>query len=248
MSIDACAELVRRGDPDRFRAVLAAPPAMRGRLFVLYAFNLEVARGPWVSAEPLIGQMRLTWWREVVANAASGAARAHEVAGPLHGLIREAGLPVAVMDRLVAARTWDLGSEPFADAAAFDGYLEDTAGGLMWLAVKACGGADEGGARALGWAAGLAALLKAAPELAARGRVPLVDDARGALRELAAEGLRRLDRAAGLRSPAALAGWMARPVLRRVMMDPGAVAAGRLGFSEVRRRGRLMWCAFTGQI
>jgi phytoene/squalene synthetase len=248
MSIEACADLVRRGDPDRFLAVMAAPRAVRGRLFVLYAFNLEVARAPWVSAEPLIGRMRLAWWREVVANAASGAARAHEVAGPLHALIREASLPPEVLDRLVAARERDAEGAPFGDRAAFEGYLEDTAGGLMWLAVRACGGTQEAAARALGWAAGLAAYLAAVPALAARGRVPLVDDAPAALCALAGEGLARLDRAAGLRSPAALAGWMARPVLRRVRADPAAVDGGRLGFSEFARRGRLLWCALRGRV
>ena len=112
MSVAACAELVSRGDPDRFRAVLAAPVEARAQLLPLYAFNLEVARAPWVTQEPLIAEMRLQWWRDVVENAASGAARAHEVAGPLHDLIRDFGLPVAVLDRLIAARRWDIHREP----------------------------------------------------------------------------------------------------------------------------------------
>ena len=44
MSLDACARLVERGDPDRFRVAMAAPPSAREALFPLYAFNLEVAR------------------------------------------------------------------------------------------------------------------------------------------------------------------------------------------------------------
>ncbi len=248
MSIAACAELVRKGDPDRFLAVMAAPAAVRARLFVLYAFNLEVARAPWVSEQPLMGQMRLTWWRDVVENAASGAARAHEVAGPLHDLIREAALPVDVLDRLVAARHWDLASEPFTDDAALWTYLDDTAGGLMWLAVRACGGADETAARALGQAAGLAAFLRAVPELAARGRAPLPDRAPEAIRALAAGGLARLDTGRGLRSPAKLAAWMARPVLTRARRDPAAVLAGRLAPSEFARRGGLLWSGLTGRI
>lgn len=248
MSVAACAELVRRGDPDRFLAVMAAPPAVRGRLFVLYAFNLEVARAPWVSDQPLIGQMRLTWWREVVENAASGAAKAHEVAGPLHDLIREAGLPVAVLDALVAARGWDLAAEPFADAAALWDYLDDTAGGLMWLALRACGGTDEAAARALGQASGLAAFLRAVPELAARGRVPLWDASDDTIRSLAAEGLSRFGRGRALRSPAALSGWLTGPVLRRAAREPAAVTQGGLLPSEFVRRGRLLWAAVSGRL
>ncbi len=69
MSLAACAALVERGDPDRFLAVMAAPAWARARLFPLYAFNLEVARAPWVTEEPMIAEMRLQWWRDVVESA-----------------------------------------------------------------------------------------------------------------------------------------------------------------------------------
>ena len=49
MSVAACAALVERSDPERYLAVMAAPVWARERLFPLYAFNLEVARAPWVS-------------------------------------------------------------------------------------------------------------------------------------------------------------------------------------------------------
>jgi phytoene synthase len=165
MSIDACALLVQRGDPDRFAAVMAAPVWARQLLFPLYAFNLEIARAPWVAQEPLVAEMRLQWWRDVVDAAQSGAAKAHEVAAPLHGLIVEAGLPVEVLDRLIAARRWDCWREPFDDAAALESYLDDTGGGLMWLAARALGAPDgaEAAVRAYGWAAGLANFLRAVP-------------------------------------------------------------------------------------
>jgi 15-cis-phytoene synthase len=57
MTVNACAALVQRGDPDRFAAVMAAPVEARARLFVIYAWNLEVARAPWVTSEPLIAEM-----------------------------------------------------------------------------------------------------------------------------------------------------------------------------------------------
>ncbi|MBN8632925.1 MAG: squalene/phytoene synthase family protein, partial [Rhodobacterales bacterium] len=130
MSVAACAELVQRGDPDRFRAVMAAPRDARAQLFPLYAFNLEVARAPWVTQEPLIAEMRLQWWRDVVENAASGAARAHEVAGPLHEVIQDFGLPVEVLDKVIAARRWDIHRDPHEGAGALDAYLDETGAGL----------------------------------------------------------------------------------------------------------------------
>ena len=246
MSLEACAEIVQRGDPDRFAAVMAAPTAARARLFPLYAFNLEVARAPWVSKEPMIGEMRLQWWRDVVAEPAP---RAHEVAGPFHALIQEAALPLAVIDRLIEARIHDVYGEPFADGAAFDAYLDDTAGGLMWLAAKACGGTDESAARALGWAMGLANYLRAVPELEARGRQPLPDGRAEAVQALAKDGLQRLAMAKG-RVPvaAALAAWQARGLLRQVVANPALVANGAMGLSEFALRGGLLWAAFTGRV
>ena len=246
MSLEACAEIVQRGDPDRFAAVMAAPTAARARLFPLYAFNLEVARAPWVSKEPMIGEMRLQWWRDVVAEPAR---RAHEVAGPFHALIQEAALPLAVIDRLIEARIHDVYGEPFADGAAFDAYLDDTAGGLMWLAAKACGGTDESAARALGWAMGLANYLRAVPELEARGRQPLPDGRAEAVQALAKDGLKRLATAKG-RVPvaAALAAWQARGLLRQVVANPAVVANGAMGLSEFALRGGLLWSAFTGRV
>ena len=73
----ACAAIVERGDPLRFRTAMLAPVAQRGALFALYAFNVEVSRAPWVTKEALIAEMRLQWWRDVVAEPSP---RAHEVA------------------------------------------------------------------------------------------------------------------------------------------------------------------------
>lgn len=248
MTIDACASLVERGDPDRFAAVMAAPVAARARLLPLYAFNMEIARAPWVTREPMIAEMRLQWWRDAVAE---DRPRAHEVAGPLHALIQKAGLPVPVLDAAIAARRWDVYGDPFADRAEFDGYLDATGGGLMWLAAVAAGAgpAVEPAARDLGWAAGLAGFLRAVPELQARGRVPLLDWGPEAVVGLARNGLARLARARQGTVPraAALAAWQTSKLLRQVVADPRRVSAGSLGLSEFDRRRLLVWQAMTGR-
>ena len=253
MTVAACAALVERGDPDRFRAVMAAPRDVRAQLFPLYAFNLEIARAPWVTEEPLIAEMRLQWWRDVVANAASGAARAHEVAGPLHDLVRDFGLPADDLDRLIAARRWDIHREPHQDLQALEVYLEDTGAGLMWLAGRALGAPDiaEAPIRAYGWASAAAAYLRAVPALVSRGRQPLPEGV--AARDLARLGLARLatarlDRKAvpkGAR-PALLAGWQVEPLLRQALAQSG-VDQGAVELAEFRRRGGLLWQTVTGR-
>jgi 15-cis-phytoene synthase len=247
VTVAACAELVERGDPDRFRAVMAAPVEARAQLFPLYAFNLEVARAPWVTQEPLIAEMRLQWWRDVVENAESGAARAHEVAGPLHELIRDFGLPVEVMDRLIAARRWDIHHEPHDGVDGLTAYLEDTGAGLVWLAARALGAPDaaEAPVRAYGWASAAAAYIRAVPALEARGRQPMPEGF--GIPELAYRGLDKLVQARKARkvvpkevAPALLVGWQSERLLRQVV-------AGRSSphLSEARKRWGLLWQAFT---
>ena len=248
MSLNDCAILLEKGDPDRHLAVLAAPVAARSRLLPLYAFNLEVARVPWVTKEPLVAEMRLQWWRDAIEHEASGAARAHEVAGPLHDLMREAALPRKVLDQMVAARRWDCWREPFDDLAALETYLDQTGAGLMWLSALALGApaTAEQAVRAYGRAAAMAGFLRAAPELQARGRHPIPAGADVAA--LAQKGLGWLAEARAERAtvpasvrPAMLAGWQAQGVLRRL-------AAGEPAeLSEFSRRGGLLWQAFSGR-
>jgi phytoene/squalene synthetase len=241
--------MVQRGDPDRWLALMAAPAGARGALAVLYAFNLELARAPWVAREPLLARMRLQFWREVVTEA--DRPRAHEVAGPLVRLIRDRGLPAALFEAMIAAREAEAEGAHLADAGALRAFVTGTSGALMALAVRALGGAADEVARGYGAAQGMANYLLAVPAIRAAGRAALPSGA--AVRDLAAAGLEDLARArvgraavAGPARPALLAAWRAGPVLRRAMADPEGVEAGRLVQSEFARRGGLLWAALRG--
>ncbi|MCW1919581.1 squalene/phytoene synthase family protein [Rhodobacter sp. KR11] len=243
-------EIVQRGDPDRFAATLALPSGLQGRLWPLWAFNLEVARAPWVSSNPLIAEMRLQFWADVVEEAAP---RAHEVAGPLHGLLTQAPALRAVLAQLIEARRQDIARERFSDSG-LDAYLEATSAGLLWAAALACEAPPEAETafRALGWALGLANFLRALPELQARGWQALDTDP-AALRLKAAEGLNHLaiaraqKGAMGRAAPVAVYGWQAGGLLRLAHDNPLRVGEGKLALSEFRRRGGLIWTAFTGR-
>ncbi|MDA3859145.1 MAG: squalene/phytoene synthase family protein, partial [Roseovarius sp.] len=182
--LNACADLLRRGDPDRFLAAMAAPVAARRVLLPIYAFNLEVARAPWVTQEPMIAEMRLQWWRDALGEIREvGVVRRHEVVTPLASVLDPVG--AAQLDDLIEARRWDIYREPFADQAAFERYISDTSGGLLAVSAKALGPADEAVLADAGYALGLANWLRAIPALEAAGRIPLVDGRPEALRDLA---------------------------------------------------------------
>ncbi len=247
--IAACAAIVERGDPDRFLAVMAAPSSARPALLTLYAFNLEIARAPWVTKEPLIAGMRLQFWRDVVSGAGAEPPRAHEVAGPIADLITSRSLPKPMFQQMIDAREQDLERAPFADLSALWVYLEATSGNLMALSVRALGGAADAPARAIGSAQGLANYLLAIPALEAAGRLPLPDGRPDTVADLARDGLDRLARAgrvAGQGRAALLAAWQTKAILKQAAADPAAVAEGRLEQSEFRRRGILLWRSLIG--
>lgn len=247
MSLNACADIVQRGDPDRFTAAMALPGPARSVLFPLYAFNVEVSRAPWVTAEPMIAEMRLQWWRDALDEIGQGGpVRKHEVVDALSPILDAQA--AEELDQLVAARRWDCYRDPFDDAAAFETYINATSGNLTWVAARAMGATDEQPVRDAGYAIGVANWLSAIPQLESLGRVPLVDGRAEAVAELAKGALARLNRVSKPAHPAVLAGWQARGILKIAVKDPTAVVEGRLVLSEFARRGGLLKAALTGRV
>ena len=83
MTLSYCAGQVRAHDRDRYLTATLAPADRREALFALYAFNLEIARTREVISEPMVGQIRLQWWREAIGGVYEDDPRAHEVVRPL---------------------------------------------------------------------------------------------------------------------------------------------------------------------
>ncbi|MGH7051248.1 MAG: squalene/phytoene synthase family protein [Acetobacteraceae bacterium] len=171
-NLSAPAALVRRHDPDRFLATLFAPPAVRETLFVLYAFNHEIARAAEVASEPALALLRLAWWREVV----EGALRYHEVAAPLASLLAAGGLERDLLLALIEAREHEVNPE-IPTLPAWRDHLFATAGNLAVAAGRVLGQGDAAPALArFGAVYGAAGALRSIPFQARRGRVLLPAD------------------------------------------------------------------------
>src|SRR5271156_3871594 len=168
------AALVRRHDRDRYQTALFAPAARREALFALYAFNYEIARVREAVTQPMLGHIRLEWWRENLAAAfANGAVRRHPVVEALTVAIRERGLTRVYFDRLINAREADFDEDPPASLAALEAYAEGTSSQLVYLALEALGVSDPAAREAghhIGIAYALTGLLRALPVLTASGR------------------------------------------------------------------------------
>jgi NADH dehydrogenase [ubiquinone] 1 alpha subcomplex assembly factor 6 len=163
-----CADQVRHQDRDRYLTALFAPAERREDLFALYAFNLEVAKTAEAVSEPMVGRIRLQWWREAIDGIYQGRPRGHAVIGPLARAIDRRGLPRGPFDRLIDAREVDLSGAPPEDLAALEAYAEGTAASLFALALGVLGSSAEEGppaelAHHLGLAWALTGLARAVP-------------------------------------------------------------------------------------
>lgn len=180
-----CLGQVRRFDRDRYLTTLFAPAARRADLLALYAFNVEVARIRELIREPMMGRVRLQWWRDAVAEIYAGSERRHQVVEALAAAVHRRGLTRDHFDRLLDARERDMSADAPADLAALVSYADATAGSLGRLAVEILGGAGARSPRAsvdvalAAAAAGaatahaLAGLLRAVPYHARHHRVYL---------------------------------------------------------------------------
>jgi phytoene synthase len=150
-----CENLVREADKDRFLASLFAPADRRRDLLALYAFNVEVAGIRDRAREPLPGELRLQWWREVLAGTRGDEARAHPVAAALLDTLARHALPTADLIDLIEARTFDLYDDPMTTLAELEAYGRRTWSRLMALAGRILGVA-EGSVAAIPGPAGMA--------------------------------------------------------------------------------------------
>lgn len=173
-------ELVRRHDHDRFLVSLLLPADRRADVWALLAFNLEIARVREAVSQPIIGQIRLQWWRDAIDEIYMGKVpRRHEVVDPLAAAIARHRLTRTHFDTLIDGRDLDLGDEPPASLAALETYLEKTSARLLDLQLEILGvetpSAFEA-ARRVGVAWGLIGLVRALPFHVGQGRVYLPAD------------------------------------------------------------------------
>jgi NADH dehydrogenase [ubiquinone] 1 alpha subcomplex assembly factor 6 len=161
------ADDVRRHDRDRFLATLWAPAGARDLLMALLAFNLDIARLRETVSQPMLGRIRLQWWREALDEAYGGTTpRRHPILLGLLPAIRDGRLDRADFETMIDAREADWDEAPPADLPALLRYAEATSGMLAVTRLAVLGAATEADRVAgmdLGAAWALAGLIRAIP-------------------------------------------------------------------------------------
>jgi len=170
-----CGGLVQKHDADRHVAILFAPADRRQHLHALQAFSLEIAGIRAAAKEPMPGEIRLQWWRDILNGERDGEANGHPVAMAIRATIASNSLPLQPFLDLIEARAFDLYDDPPPDWNALEGYCGETSSALYRLAsIILAKGEDPGGADAAGHAGvayALTGLLRAFPWHARRGQV-----------------------------------------------------------------------------
>lgn len=175
-----CEDLVRETDRDRWLASLFLPQAARPHVLALLAFSGEIARVRETVRDPMPGEIRLQWWRDVLAGAAHGDVAGHPVAAALVDTITRFGLPTAPLLGLIDARTFDLYDDPMPTLNDLEGYAGETVSALIQATcLVLCDGRDPRSADAAGhagvaWA--MTGLMRALPIQARRGQCFLPED------------------------------------------------------------------------
>ena len=139
-----CEQLVRAADKDRFLATLFAPVERRGPLSALYAFNCEIVSVRDRAREPMPGEIRLQWWRDVLNGERAGEAAANPVAAALTDTIGRFKLPVEPLLDLIEAHAFDLYDDPMPTLAALEAYGRKTESAVFGLAARIVVDNDDG--------------------------------------------------------------------------------------------------------
>ena len=173
-----CATQVRAHDPDRFLTCLFAPVERREALFALYALNYEIAKTREVVREPIMGRIRLQWWRDAIDELYRGQVREHQVLTALAGVL-PGRVPAELIMQLIDARELDLEDSGPPTSSSLIDYTRATGGALMQMAARLLGATDEAllhAADDLGEGTALTGLLRAIPFHATQNRLYLPAD------------------------------------------------------------------------
>ena len=134
-------EVLRRVDGDRWLSsrFIGDGPA-RQDVVALYAYDYELERADRVASNPLIAEIRLTWWREVLDQIFGGEpVRYHPTALALDRAVKTRNLPRAPLEAMIDRRIEGLGASGMDwDVALL--WAGDVGGGCAGLAALCLGG------------------------------------------------------------------------------------------------------------
>ncbi|WP_114390998.1 phytoene/squalene synthase family protein [Notoacmeibacter marinus] len=173
-------DTLRQADPERYAALLYMAEPFRRPLATLHLFDLELARIPRLVSEPMAGEIRLQWWREVLSGERAGEGRSHPLASALVEVISAHNLPMSGFGMMLDGRIADLYADRFDTRTDLEAYCGQTRSALFQLLLQIVDpaamaiSADASGHA--GCALGIAQILSRAAMDRGAGKVRLPND------------------------------------------------------------------------
>lgn len=128
---------LQKSDPERYLACLYLPENIRHCAITLYAFDAEIARIPFVVSEPMPGEIKIQWWRDLIKS--GGNVGSGPLAEALLHVAEQSKLPLDVLDNYLEARIFDLYQDPMPDTGTYEGYLGETVSSFLNMIALASG-------------------------------------------------------------------------------------------------------------
>lgn len=167
---------------DFYLSALLAPLTARDDLLVLAAFLGEVARIPFIVSEPMLGEMRLQWWRDCLGQRGEGSS-GNVIADEFARVVRVYDLPADTIDSLLAAQAFEIYGVSQHGPVTYDAFLDDAGAGAFKLSARVLqldlSDKDVQYVAAIGQAYAITRLLKNLADHTARGRWVLPSHAGG---------------------------------------------------------------------
>ncbi|KAK0201903.1 Squalene/phytoene synthase [Desarmillaria ectypa] len=143
--------------------------------FALKAFSVELAMVQDSVSNPMIGQMRMQFWRDAIKSFSDGSPPRHPIAMALYDACQRAHLPAYHLKRIIDARDAELYASVHLTTDSLTAHAEATSSTLLYLLLSLFSASSSStlshAASHLGISQTFATLLRALPFHAANGRM-----------------------------------------------------------------------------
>ena len=170
-------QAAKAGEPDRYLAALLAPVTVRDDLVTLAAFSAEIGRIGIDVSDPVLGEIRIQWWRDALDATNKWTLSGNPIADAFADVVARHQLSTDDIHGFLDAHVHALYSVSPPDVEALRQELILKDGTAFAFAVQILGVAHDGPSAAMienaGIAYALARLGLRLPYALARGRMPL---------------------------------------------------------------------------
>ncbi|AMC13355.1 phytoene synthase [Liberibacter crescens] len=129
-------EILRDIDRDRYLACLLSPKEVRNNLATIYRFNAELARVRDMVTNPLTGEIRFQFWKNLFQKNSNDIETEHSsFSKEVLEAINKYNLPFQCFLDIIEARIFDLYDAPMNTSQQLELYASRTASNIIQLAV-----------------------------------------------------------------------------------------------------------------